>query len=569
MILALGLAAGCSLTGPEKGAVRTGRGDGGFRCAPSVWEEQAGKSLPTALEQFGAYLGELLTEGRWAELDRHVISRPIEWEEAADMAELDPAFEHFALYGKQRANSAGMLMAEADVDGDGIGDVIEYQPEVGGYRITVCLQYSMTIYAGRPEGGYKVMYSRPYLDAYALYTGRLAAVEYGDGIFLILEAHDPLSPHRVDVYQVDESGLSGRLRIDYERTGMDAGIEYCQSGMEEKAQELCMKAEEYYETLLRHPASIIGDAEEAIDAGTERYKLLERIDEQRREKYTDRYGTDDRGNGYTFGIVMSGSKAEAQRVDIDNDGEMEACAKAEHILGRMGGSGRFYKTGELYGNGRHEGRKGLDYVIEDEGEGTDFKKLCGLDIWQGEYTPQAFWVNRCGEKNITFIAYADREYVGMRIEGYCIRNGGYERVLSVEYRPRIMCRLRYDRRKGNWDGGVVRYVVNMVFRGERKFPKIYGMEDEELQEEINGRLEEKLGAKIDDYLSEHQTKKYVGSLCNVELASEKYVVLLYQPVYRFVSWDRGWGEYIYVGINLENGEIEFYENYKNEMQPGW
>lgn len=572
MMLMIGLAAGCSLTGPEKEADRTGRGEGGFRCAPPAREEQAGKSLPTALEQFGAYMGELLTQGRWAERNRHVISRPIEWEEAADMAGLDPAFEHFALYGEHRANSEGMLMAEADVDGDGIGDIIEYQFKAGKDRIHVCRQNSLAIYAGRPEGGYEVMYSRPYLDTDVPYLGRMLAAEYNGAVFLIFEENYLRDgTNDVDVYQVDGGGLSGRLRIHYENTGMDAETAYCRRGMEEKAQELCMKAEEYWKTLRRFPDSIAGDAEEALEEGTEDYIRLERIDEERWEHYRAGYGEDDRGNEYMFTTILNRSKPEAHQSDIDNDGETEAYAKRNDLLGRTGyyRTNEIYKTGELYGNGRHEGRWGLDYVMEDGGEGTDFEKLCGLDVWQGEYTPQAFWVDRCGEENITFMAYADREYMGMRIEGYCIRNGGYERVLCVEYRPRIKCTLRHDRRKGNQDGGVLSYAVNMVPRGEREYPRIYGMEDEGLQEEINGRLKEKLEEKTDAFFDERPYIIDCGSWCNVESASEKFLVLMYDIVYEYEDWDRTWGEEIYVGINLENGEIEFYEKYKNEMQPGW
>ena len=114
--------------------------------------------------------------------------------------------------------------------------------------------------------------------------------------------------------------------------------------------------------------------------------------------------------------------------DLNNDGITERYLKAVKELWMYetgfpsigyGWGGLPHITGEYYGI--HEGRHGLMYYMESEGEETDFFKMCGLDIWAGEMTPQYFWVEQTDRGNVTYITYQDGEEHRQHIEGYLIQ----------------------------------------------------------------------------------------------------------------------------------------------------
>lgn len=69
--------------------------------------------------------------------------------------------------------------------------------------------------------------------------------------------------------------------------------------------------------------------------------------------------------------------------------------------------------------------------------------MCGLDIWEGEMTPQFFWVEETDQGNITCIIYQDGEEFKQRVDGYFIQDKSYEKVFSVLYTPEISCRTTF------------------------------------------------------------------------------------------------------------------------------
>lgn len=76
-----------------------------------------------------------------------------------------------------------------------------------------------------------------------------------------------------------------------------------------------------------------------------------------------------------------------------------------------------YGPGDGY-YGKHEGRNGLTYYMESAGKETDFKRLFGLDIWEGELTPLWFCVRNTEKGNVVYFIYQDENEYEKRIDWY-------------------------------------------------------------------------------------------------------------------------------------------------------
>lgn len=462
------------------------------------------------LERFGEYLEGLLQERNLKELEQYKISRLLPWREAAGMADSSPALKHFGAYGQYRFSSDGVVLLEADVNGDGRKDIVEYLPRIWDSVDASFTNVSrLTVYVSDASGDYRVLYFSPDFPASLGCNHDIYMVGYGRNTYLIF--YFVPNGAGITAFQMQDGIPTGEIRIDYERTDVDYEVAYCKSGMEESVEKLREKREEYY------PVSVAMDREKFRgDAGevtmeTPEYGVFEELGYEDAEGYKNRYrellGTD--RMVFSTPIYLSGLTV--YQSDLDNDSEPELYAMDSDYLGMgvLDASSRcryIYPTGELYGDGKHEGEWGLQYVMADGMQLTDFEQLCGLDIWASDYVPQVFWVEKCGDENITFIKYFAGDYLDCLIEGYCIKDGGYETVLSVEYHPMISTVVTYEWPKEGKEA--LTYTVHLLENEDVRYPVpvIYGLPDGKLQDGINAEMERLLYGEIEKFLYDEMEK---------------------------------------------------------------
>ena len=115
----------------------------------------------TPLEEFGKQIEQMCREGRRAEIDNYVISESLSMEEAALLAEKEPALKHMKEY-LNLLDEVCILFA--DINNDGIEDIIEYAPAQDRYDMISELSNRIYTYLGNENEEYKLVYSQPLFD---------------------------------------------------------------------------------------------------------------------------------------------------------------------------------------------------------------------------------------------------------------------------------------------------------------------------------------------------------------------------------------------------------------------
>ena len=112
---------------PEKTENTEQADEAGKTEEPEKYKES---EIPYELESFGKYLELLYREGRRTELDDRIISEIVDHEKAAALAGKSPLLEHLGkkAEGKKIFATYECYAFTADVNGDGVEDVVEYGP---------------------------------------------------------------------------------------------------------------------------------------------------------------------------------------------------------------------------------------------------------------------------------------------------------------------------------------------------------------------------------------------------------------------------------------------------------
>lgn len=493
--------------------------------------QESQPKVASALKNFGEYLKELCREGRQSELESRVISTRLSLEDAALLAERSPLLEHIAYYEEdaRTINSQGICILMADVNEDGADDIIEYGPD-DYWPLNANM---LIIYLGKKDGGFELAYSQPLFDTRIPWNDRIEVVRYDGEAYLFFQSKEWWGDEiAADVYWLMNGRPAGRLKLSHKCSDIDAVIK------EEGAYDLSSLTENRMDLYHVAKPSCCNDGYDYhFEWGNGETRIAPWEDEEAYEKayeklvdgYVKKYTAlqepyVEESNGllrYNITDII-----DVYESDLNNDGITERylkCVKELWLrdvgLPEIGLTwGTPYMTGEYYGH--HEGRHGLMYYIETEGEETDFLKMCGLDIWAGEMTPQYFWVDRTEGGNVVYIAYQDGEEYRQHIEGYLIQGDRYEMVGAVDYIPQIECSVSYETFGEDLQG-----VDYMLHRSEDRMSFVVEWNEENsLHESINQSIRE-LVEKEESGNPDFQGRKIYGTGYHVIQANEEELVV--------------------------------------------
>ena len=523
----------------------------------------------TALKELELYVKELFIEGNLEKLEQFRISRTVEWETADQWAMDSPYFAHFASYPEYQFWSNGVILLQVDLNGDGKEDFMEYLPETGR-DLMLIYDYcpdSFVIYLSNEKGDYTITYYHPNFATNCHYNDSVSVIYYQNAYFLIFEKSD-FDNYEMEIYQVEEGILTEQLILRWEYGEVLATTLFCTEEQKEMADLFCKEAEQYYRE--RGNSSLFqGNQEKSVARGSEEHLLLKELEVEanRKEnwKWKDRYEeTYERSCFFTSGYAVGSSAQMVFQSDLDQDGEMELYAKKVLPFNIKVNGNYYYKTGELYENGKYEGKTGLKYALLKDGNLTNFESLCGLDLWSEDYMPYMFWVEGEEGEVITYVKYYDEYYKKSLLEGYRIKEGSYEKVLSVLYQPELLFTRKYEKKTEEEKENVLTYMVYLQRIAKEKYvvtayPKIYGLE-KDLEKKLNRELEQYI--KERDAYSEYLIESYILS------ATKK------QVVFNYIAYGSRRGDILKLNfmVDLETGKIQKLENEEADLyyqEKGW
>ena len=535
-------------------------------------EEPVRSKLPAPLKEFREYCRELLASGKEEELEKRTISRLLTMEEAASLGEYE-GLSHLKALGGGKHNWQRTMVAAADLDGDGQEDIIEFHINdalAGGANSN-----SLAVYK-KQETGYELMYSQQLFDKGI----NLQVLTYKGENYLTLE-----NVLEKDIYWLKDWELMGKACIEYDRITVGSRLVFCEEGYENEgrriermAAKMCEEdpnriipsfAESGDKEVSREENLFWGSGESRI-AAEERGQELEKAYMDKMEILAEYANKIYQGRGYNYEMPDA---RQAFRCDINNDGTEEEYIKSRAMVGLYeeyewwkGWEGISWQTGNAYG--KHEGRWGLLTCMESGGKETDFYKMCGLDIWSRELTPQMFWADEAGGKNITYVLYSDKEGRRSEIEGYEINGNEYRTILKVEcYGKGIIKKLTYDWKEDGESGGVP-YTIEVSYPKEegkpnnRAYVELRHMEDKELEEKMNLSIKEVIRQITDSReWKEKWTDEDIYPTFWVMTASEWELMLGYGI--RYYRTDReDWDKLIsYIHVDLHREISTRYDDY--------
>ncbi len=508
----------------------------------------------TPLEEFGKQIEQMCREGRRAEIDNYVISESLSMEEAALLAEKEPALKHMKEY-LNLLDEVCILFA--DINNDGIEDIIEYAPAQDRYDMISELSNRIYTYLGNENEEYKLVYSQPLFDTKAEYDDIIQILLYENETYLLFS--DQEDQYKMTIYWLSEGIPCGRFEFEYQCIDVNAEViknEILNSEIINKSMDI------YHNINLNHCSC--SRLNESLNYGNAETMIT---DERKIGELKAGYGKEEMAElsvllkEYENAWLWMIPNAEiAFMGDINNDGNVEEYIKQTSSVWICDSSvlktrqGRRYNV--LFGNGewkcnvRHGGKNRIFYYMKTGNEETDFKKLCGLDIWANELIPQYFLVDETPQGNITYIIYQDISEFEQRIEGYIIKEGTYEHVVSVKYTPVLEC-------SSNYEFGENKGVNYAIYRTEdQRSVRLAWIDEEEApKEQINQNIRCMIEKKIAEIGEEECSFVYLGYW--PIKATDEILILEYSIAYDIPwgnEWDRKWTEIYSMEVDLITGE---------------
>lgn len=542
-----------------------------------IWEKEWEEN---ALESFGRYYVKLVQSGRLEELEEYVISVKLDLNEAALLSGYD-ALSHFGGFPEGKYNAREVFVLQADIDGDGDEDIIEYGMD--NYLTFIHETSSMSIY--RNDGDdFELVYLQPRFDENNIIptNGWLVVIQYEGETFLVFRERYDIRTDHTRIYWMNGWDLAGRLYL-YNHSDHKVAIEQLayQDGYEGLAEQICAdaaKIEEGSGNLIvsfdpayqqvplpmreeryGSGACFWGSAEECVagmllneEAGENFASFL--------SDYEERSGGSCEVDGE--GIIESMTECGWQifRCDINNDGKEEIYIKKVDRPTAISWSDEqrkysyvFLDSGENYGKHADEVNV-LQYYMESGGEAIDFENMCGLDIWNRDLAPRMFWVEKVGDRNITLVFYQGENRWEFEIVGYDIEDGHYTEVLEIAGHAVVDCGGWCEWKEGE-NGGRFPYGVRIAYE-ESEQPKLYGMEDEEKQDTINQAIADLIQEEAEQgILAGHYAEKYGYAGYTLLKATEDEIIMDYGYEWRNEEGISHFSSFIFC-VNIETTECE-------------
>lgn len=538
-------------------------------------EDAVCSQLPP-LVKFGRYIEQVCREGRRAELDQYVISEELSLEEAALLAGEEPIMRYIKGYAEDyfTVPTNGGCMISADVNGDGIEDLIEYGPAnsraMSGWQIA----NRLVIYLGTEDGGYELTYFQPVFDTRVEWSDIIEVLQYEGEAYLLF--CDWREQYAMTVYWLSEGIPCGRLTSEYQC--IDMGIEIIKNEGDIDVDRLMDRGMDLYHVMNGFHCNCgawdawLKNGSAEVEATDERYtqelcdkygkKNMDELNELLKERLKE-YGED------LWTSVPNGDSSDSFASDIDNDGVKEeyvkqtgqACIWGAGMPNR--GLYRYYDI--LFGedgwryNGRHGGKSRLFYYMETSGEETDFMKMCGLDIWEGGMIPQNFFVEETPKGNITYIVYQDINEFEQQIEGYLIKEGTYEHVVSIKCTPVLELSSHYEFKEKDRSGRVD-YITYLA--EDCKSVNLKWIEENELEEQVNQNIRSMIGEKMAD-INWEENRFFILEYYPVKATNEGFMMdycIFYKVPWYDDVWEGEHTETYSMEVNLITGECRELES---------
>lgn len=152
-----------------------------------------GVSTESPLETLGKKLEELCLRGRISELEDYVVSERLTVEEAGLLAGQSQLLKHLSAYTNNHLTitSAGICILQADINGDGIPDIVEYGPGEGEFFVNKSEEEinTLLIFLGEEDNSYSLHYSQPFFSTKVSWGEPIQVIEYENERYLLFLIH--------------------------------------------------------------------------------------------------------------------------------------------------------------------------------------------------------------------------------------------------------------------------------------------------------------------------------------------------------------------------------------------
>ena len=178
----------------------------------------------TPLEELGQQIEQMCREGRRAEIDNYVVSEMISIEKAAVLAEKTPIMRYMEEYAEDSFTipTSGICMIAADVNNDGLEDLIEYGRANSNAMWNWRIANRLVIYLGKSDGSYELAYFQPVFDTEAEWTDLIEVIQYKGENYLLFG--DQRDQYKMAIYWLSEGIPCGKLDFSYQCTGINVEL---------------------------------------------------------------------------------------------------------------------------------------------------------------------------------------------------------------------------------------------------------------------------------------------------------------------------------------------------------